>query len=177
MNEIAADWRLQVDLYVSVFHLRDEADEPAVTVEKVVLVAEQPGVPGKIGCHRQIQAIANAVEREIAVDRGDGFVTHRQIVDAELVLACRPQHQSQLFDALPLDPQVSDSIDGRSGLPELLTRDSEVGRRIPEGARSLDVVPLTSGRVGKRRGGELRVRVGGQQEHRVRKYADRQRSN
>ena len=46
-------------------------------------------------------------------------------------------------------------------MPERLARDLEIGGGFQQRARGLDVIPLAGRRIGKWRGGELRVRRDG----------------
>ena len=133
---------------VRVLGLGDDAEEAAVAVDEVVLVAEAPGVPLELALDRQPDRVDVAVEDDRSAQDGVDLVLDRDVLDPELVLARRAQHEPEIAERLLQHIEVVAEADFAAGDPELLAREDDLRRRIPEAEGQFHVVLLARGRVG-----------------------------
>ncbi len=91
----------QAGLDVGVLGLEDEPQESPVAIDEVVFVGEAVGPPDELGLDGDGDRKFDAVEDDVAVEHGFGVVPDRRVLEPELVLRCRPQHDSELREPAP----------------------------------------------------------------------------
>ena len=174
-REIVIQGVLQVDPRVRVLDVQDEPGKPAIAVDEVVLVAEPVSFPVERGVDRQVDLVADPVERDVALEDRFGRVADRDVVEEELVLPGGTQDQVDVGEPLLSEAQVGDRVDAVTGDAERLARHHEVRRRVPQPEPRLHMVFLAGGRVTDRIAAVLRA--GGRDGHRRRDDKGREAEN
>ena len=132
---------------MGVLGLGDDAEEAAVAVDEVVLVAEAPRVPLELALDGCADRVDVAVEDDRPLQHGVDLVLDRDVLDAELVLARRAEHEPEVPERLLEGLEILLQVDVAAGDAELLAREDDLGRGIPDAEGDLDVVLLADGRV------------------------------
>ena len=132
-----------------VLRLEHHADEPAVAVDEVPLVAESVRLPLQVRLDGERHREPDAVEHDVRGERPDGLVGDGRVLEAELVLRRGAQDELELPESRLLDPEVAHEINPRSGdAGQRLAGDGDIGRRAPEVSADLDVIGLAGGPIG-----------------------------
>ena len=145
-NSVVAGFR-QRRSHVRVFRFEHEAGKPAVVVEKVVLVTEAVRCPRQSGVHGHPDVIGLAVERDLPREDVFLIVGDGNVLEEELLLLRRTQHDVKLGEALIGEAQILLEVDRRAGDAQRLARDGHVRRRMPVPDRAFDMVRLAGGRI------------------------------
>src|SRR5262249_45370591 len=134
--------------------LEDEAAEPAIASEEVVLVAEAIRLPVERRVDRQPEGVADAVERDALLEGRARIELDGNVLKAELVRGSRTKHHLELGEALVDEPEIALRVDLCSGNARERARsragDEDVRARIPEARADFDVEALTGGGVVQR---------------------------
>ena len=101
-----ADETVEPGFVVGVFCLDNQAEEPSVPVDEVVLVPETPRPQGHAGGHRDPGVVANALKDDRPLEHRVGLIPDRDVLNPELVLAGRPDYGSQLAKPLLEDTEI-----------------------------------------------------------------------
>jgi hypothetical protein len=156
MGELGDEGTGQLRPDVRVLRLENQSAEPAIDGDEVVFVAEPVRLPVEHRVHRQADTIDLSVERDVPRDRGALLVFDRNVLEAQFVLPCGPQHHVQLAEALIGEAEIALEVDVVARNAERLAGDGHLGRGIPEAGRSLNPEALASRRFADRLGLELR---------------------
>ena len=101
--------------------------------------------------HLRVHGVPDPVEDDLARDGRIRVVLQRNVVEAELVLLARAQHEGEFVGGLLLDAEGGLDVDVGARDAQRLARDHNVGLRAPPVDGKLDPVGLAHGAVGRRK--------------------------